>query len=218
MVNGDVVRKRLRNAGFTLIELLAAMAILSLLIGLALTMVSKARATGNENACQQQLRDIAGLMQLYVDTRRDGKWPKERGVKFLLTMVKDDYIRGDDLRKYVCPATNDDTRKTDSDPVGSGISDWDEIDSDCISYAGRDNIQFGIRKDRLSEEVIASDDNWYGGAGRPNHDGVTIIVYGDTHVGRIQTSQYKSELPEKQEWIPVGPESPDENLRKLVVD
>jgi len=204
--------------GFTLIELLAAMAILSLLIGLALTMVSKARATGNQNACALQLRDIAGVMQMYVDSRLEGRWPKQRGVRFLLTMVKDDYIRGDDLKKFACPGTNDDTRRTDGDPIGSGISDWNDIDPDCISYAGRDGEKFGIRKDRLSEEVIASDDNWYQGEGRPNHGGITNFVYADGHIGSVQTSKYKGELPEKQEWIPVGPDSPDENLKKLAVD
>jgi prepilin-type N-terminal cleavage/methylation domain-containing protein len=204
--------------GFTLIELLAAMAILSLLVGLALTMVAKARATANENACQQQLRDIAGLMQNWVDTRNQGRWPKERGVKFLLSMVKDDYLRGDALRKFACPGTDDTTSAPGDETVGSGLSKWDEIDPDCISYAGRDNVQFGLKKDRLDEEVIASDDNWYQGQGRSNHGGITNIVYADQHIGQIKTSKYKGELPEKQDWIPVGPESPDENLRKLAVD
>jgi prepilin-type N-terminal cleavage/methylation domain-containing protein/prepilin-type processing-associated H-X9-DG protein len=218
-MNRDVVRTRPRNAGFTLIELLAAMAILSLLIGLALTMVSKARATANENACQQQLRDIANLMQNWVDTRNQGRWPKERGIKFLLKMVQDDYLKGDALRKFACPGTDDSTSIAGDDTPGSGFKDWDSLDPDCISYAGRVNEgATALRKDRLDEEVIASDDNWQAGQGRPNHGGVTNIVYADGHIGQIKTSKYKSELPDKQEWLPVGPESPDENLRKLSVD
>ena len=211
---------RARRGGFTLIELLAAMAILSLLIGLALTMVSKARATGNKTACSLQLRDIAVVMQDYVDHRKDGKWPKERGIRFLLTVVKDDVIRGDDLKKFVCPATDDITARSESEAVGSGIKDWDDLDPECISYAGRDNTGANaLKKDRLSEEILASDDNWSGGAGRANHAGITNVVFADGHVATIETSKYKGELSDpEQDWLPVGPESPDENLRKLAVD
>jgi prepilin-type N-terminal cleavage/methylation domain-containing protein/prepilin-type processing-associated H-X9-DG protein len=216
MTNSSV---RARRGGFTLIELLAAMAILSLLIGLALTMVSKARATGNKTACSLQLRDIAVVMQDYVDHRKDGKWPKERGIKFLLTVVRDDVIRGEDLKKFACPGTDDITARSDSDPVGSGIKDWEDLDPECISYAGRDNVAFPLKKDRLSEEILASDDNMSAGAGRANHAGITNVVYADGHVGTIETSKYKGELPDpEQDWLPVGPESPDENLRKLAVD
>jgi prepilin-type N-terminal cleavage/methylation domain-containing protein/prepilin-type processing-associated H-X9-DG protein len=210
--------RRDRRAGFTLVELLAVMAILSLLVGLTLTIVSKARASGNANACRLQLRDIALNMQLYVDERRGGKWPKERGVKFLLTMVKDDFLKGDELKKFACPGTDDETRRNESDPVGAGISDWEDIDPDCISYGGRDNVTFPIRKDQLSQEIIASDDNWSGQGGRPNHGGITNIVFADGRVDTVDTSRYKAELPEKQEWLPVGPDSPDDNLKKLAVD
>ncbi len=213
----DAVERR--RAGFTLVELLAVMAILSLLVGLTLTIVSKARASGNLNACKLQLRDIALNLQLYVDERKGGKWPKERGIKFLLMMVKDGFLRGEDLKKFACPGTNDDTRRTEGEAAGSGISNWDELDPDCISYAGRDNTgQFALRKDRLSEEIIASDDNWQGGAGRANHGGITNIVFADGHTDIVETSKYSSDLAEGQEWLPVGPDSPDENLKKLVVD
>ena len=191
----NVARGRIRRAGFTLIELLAAMAILSLLIGLALTMVAKARATANENACHQQLRDIANLLQNWVDTRNQGRWPKESGIKFLLVMTKDDYLRGDALRKFACPGTDDTTSAPGDNTPGSGLSNWDDLNPDCISYAGRDNVQFPLRKDRLDEEVIASDDNWIAGAGRPNHGGVTNIVYADGHVGQVKTRTTRASCP-----------------------
>jgi len=207
-----------RSAGFTLVELLAVMAILALLVGMAIGIVSKAKATGNETACQQQLRDISLNLTTYVDQRRGGKWPKESGIRFLLLIVKEDYYRGDVLKNFVCPSTDDQTSRAESDPPHSGITDWEDLDPDCISYAGRDNANFGLRKDRLNEEVVACDDNWYQGAGRPNHDGVTIVVYGDGHIGKLNTSDYKGSLPEGQDWLPVGPESPDESLKKLQVD
>lgn len=208
-------RKCRRAAGFTLVEILAVIAILGLLAGLTLTVVTKARASANLRACQLQLQDMARTMQLYVDERCNGKWPHERGIKFLLKMAHDDYIRKDDLKKYVCPSTDDVTTAPGDDHIGSGFKDWDAIDPDCISYAGRDNLNCALKKDRASEEILASDDNWSHGAGRANHDGQLNIVYADGHVDTIQNSKYKTELPEGQDWLPVGPDSPDENLKKL---
>jgi prepilin-type N-terminal cleavage/methylation domain-containing protein/prepilin-type processing-associated H-X9-DG protein len=206
------------RAGFTLVELLAVMAILGLLVGLSLVGVNKFRAMGYETACKANLRSIATTMSNYVDSRCDGRWPKQRGPKFLLQMVRDDFVQDKELNVFLCPGTQDSTRKTDSDPPNSGIKNFEEIDPDCISYAGRDNVSFPLQKDRLSEEPVASDDNWTAGQGRANHSGATIVVYADGHVAVIQPSQYKSELPEKQKWIPVGPTSPDEDLRKLLVE
>ncbi len=214
------IRRARRHGGFTLVELLAAMAILSLLVGLSLTLVSKARATANENACQQQLRDIAGVLQGYVDNRCAGKWPKERGVKFLLTPVKAGYIEGEALKKYVCPGTDDETFDP-ADPtkkIGSGLTDWDNLNLDCISYAGRDNISFPLNKAKLDNEVIASDDNWATTGGRPNHGDIVNIVYADMHISVKKNADYKDLLPEGQEWLPVGPDSPDEDLKKLAFD
>ena len=51
-------------------------------------------------------------------------------MKFLLRMVKDDYIRGKDLEKFACPATDDLTSLPGDDTPGSGLSNWDEIDTD----------------------------------------------------------------------------------------
>ncbi len=212
--------RSLRRAGFTLVELLAAMAILSLLVGLSLTLVSKAKATANETACQQQLRDIALVLQTYVDNRREGRYPKENGIKFLLSMVKDGYIAGDALKKFACPGTEVETFDP-NDPdkkIGSGLTDWDNLNADCTSYAGRANKEFPIRKDKLDQEAIASDDNWYAGQGVPNHGDITFFVYADGHIGKALISNYKDELPEGQDWLPVGPDSPDENLKKLSID
>jgi len=213
------VRRR-RRGGFTLVELLAAMAILALLLGLSVTIVNKARAAGDETACSQQLRDIALTMQTWVDQRNNGKWPKERGIKFLLVPVKEGYITGEGLKKFACPGTNDETFDP-ADPtktVGSGLTDWDNLNPDCISYAGRDALASPIQRSRLENEALAADDNWEGQAGRSNHDGVVLMVYADGHVVKKDLADLKDQLPEGQEWLPVGPDSPDEDLKKLAFD
>lgn len=213
-------RRRRGAAGFTLVELLAAMAILALLAGLAITMIPKALAVRNETACTAQLRSIASTMSIWVDNRNNGKWPRERGIKFLLSMVKDGYVSGEGLRQFACQGTDDETIDPNdvTKTLGSGITDWDNLNPDCISYAGRDNVAFPIRKDKLDNEILASDDDWYGQAGRANHGDVVIIVYADAHVGKKKLNDYKDQLAEGQDWLPVGPDSPDEDLKKLAFD
>lgn len=210
-------RRARRRAGFTLVELLAAMAILSLLVGLSLTLISRARATANENACQQQLRDIAGILQNWVDTRNNGKWPKDAGPKLLLRPVKEGFISGEALKKFACPGTDDETYDPSdvTKTIGSGLTDWENINYDCISYAGRDMVEHFLRKDKLDNEILAADDDWYAGSGRPNHGDIVNIVFADGHISIKKLADYKDQLPEKQEWLPVGPDSPDEDLKKL---
>ena len=59
-----------------------------------------------------------------------------------------------------CPSTDDATNLPGDNIPSSGLKDFEAINPDCISYAGRDNKQYRIMKDRDNEEVIASDDNF----------------------------------------------------------
>jgi len=216
-MNRNIANSRgLRRAGFTLIELLAAIAILGLLLSLAVPMISKARASGNLTACRLNLHSLAGTLQLWVDERNKGNWPPEQGPKFLLVLVRDKEITGKDCKVFNCPGTDDVTYAADdsSHSDGSGFKDWDSIDKNCMSYAGRDNRNFRLNKNKLGEEAIASDDN----DGRPNHNTQTNIVYGDGRVESVDIKDYASELPENAQWIPVGPESPDPDLKKLLIE
>lgn len=207
--------RRTARAGFTLIELLAVIAILGLLMTLAVPLIGKARASANRNACQQNLRQIASNLQLCVDDRYKGNWPKERGIKFLLVMVRDGELSKNDYDIFRCPATGDVTSTADDPTPGSGFKDWENLDKNCISYAGRDGKTYPINKNKLSEEIIASDDNDRPGG---NHPHTTNIVFGDAHIGTVDIKDYKAELPENAEFVPVGPESPDPDLKKLLIE
>ncbi len=203
------------RAGFTLVEILAVIAILALLFSLAMPIVTRARAAGDVTACQSNLRNIALTLGTYVDTRRDGKWPKDRGVRLLLLLHQHGEIEGESLKTFVCPGTNDETWPPGREGEwGAGFEDWDDIATGCISYAGRDMENFPIRKDKLDQMVIAADDNEI----VPNHSHLTNLVYAD---GRVSKRDLK-DFPELEdlglEAIPVGPDSPDEELAKLLVD
>lgn len=206
--------RRTARAGFTLIELLAVIAILGLLMTLAMPLVSRAKASANLRACQSNLHNIAGSLSLWVEDRNKSNWPKEQGIKFLLVLVRDGEIGPKDMDVFRCPGTDDVTNTADDKAPGSGFKDWDNLDKTCISYAGRDNKNFPIKKGQLSEEVIASDDN----DNRANHPHVTNIVHADGHIGTVDIKDYKKDLPENADFIPVGPESPDPDLKKLLND
>ncbi len=203
-----------RRAGFTLIELLAVIAILGLLMSLAMPLISNARATANQNACGQQLRQIALNLQLWADTRNKGSFPQESGPRFLLVLVRDEQIslkEADSL--FRCPGTDDLTRSADDkDSPASGIKDFQNFDKNCISYAGRDNKNFRLNKNKLGEEAVASDDN----DGRANHKHVTNVVFADGKVETVDVKDFKAELPEGQDWVTVGPDSPSPDLKKLL--
>lgn len=210
-----MTQPRSSKQGFTLVEILAVIAILGLLFTLAVPMVTKAKASANRTACAQNLRNIALTLRTWVDGRNDGRWPKERGVKFLLLLAKEGEIEGESLKVFTCPGTNDATWPPELDGQwGAGWADWDDIDTSCISYAGRDGKNFTVIKDKEDQIVIASDDNEF----QPNHSMITNIVYADGRISQVDVADFADQLPEGTDRMPVGPDSPHEELRKLMVD
>ena len=61
---------------------------------------------------------------------------------------------------------------------------------------------------------MAADDNQFG----PNHNNVTQMVYFDGTQDFVDLIDYEDQLPEEAEFVPVGPDSPNEHLAKLLVD
>jgi prepilin-type processing-associated H-X9-DG protein len=200
---------------FIVIDLLAVLAILGLLALMTPPLVFKSKASSNVRACQSNLRQIAANLQLWADDRNHGAWPAERGIQFLLVLVRDGELGLRDLDIFCCPATDDSTESVDAAArrPGSGLADFAHLDARCISYAGRDGVRFPVNPKKLSEELIAADDN----DGRANHPRVTNVVYADSHVATIDVTDYKKELGGDAEWVPVGPESPDPDLRRLLI-
>jgi prepilin-type N-terminal cleavage/methylation domain-containing protein len=196
---------RSRASGFTLIEILAVMAILILLISLATPMITSAQEKGRVVACTQNARNIAVSMKSYVDLRKEGKWPKEAsGIKFLLILYKAKEVEGHNAKVFLCPGTQDENHG------GKDYDDWDNIDPNSISYAGRDTVNHPIQPNDLVKMAIVSDDN----QNRANHKHQTVVGYADGHTQVFDIDDYLSEIGELK-YIPVGPESPVPDLKDL---
>ena len=58
--------KTLRKAGFTLVEIMIVVAIIGLLAAIAIPNFIKARATSQQNACINNLRQIDGAISLWA--------------------------------------------------------------------------------------------------------------------------------------------------------
>jgi prepilin-type N-terminal cleavage/methylation domain-containing protein len=95
-----------RRRGFTLIELLVVIAIISVLIGLLLPAVQKAREAASRSACQNNLHQIALACHSYHDSY--GRLPSNGSVSFL-KMIAPYIEQGNNngsvpVKMYVCPS------------------------------------------------------------------------------------------------------------------
>lgn len=66
-----------KTHGFTLIELLVVIAVITVLMGLLVPALGRARAVAREVVCRGNLRQIHTAIQLYADSDRHGRYPLE---------------------------------------------------------------------------------------------------------------------------------------------
>ena len=81
-----------------------------------------------------------------MDLRRGGHWQKEpSGIKFLLALHKAREVEGYDDKMFLCPGTQDENHG------GKDYDDWDSLDPNSISYAGRDTQNYPIEVNELAK-------------------------------------------------------------------
>jgi len=207
--------------GFSLVEILVVITIIGILVTLVASVSGTLLDESRSTACSSNLRDIGQQMLLMkTQNRKRGKkaWPKQKGIRFLLELTKGGqkhgYVYGKATKVFICPGTDDVNTTDENSDSGSAYLDLNNLDSFSISYAGRNQVDFPIEKDKQKDDaILAADDN----EGRPNHKFHTNYVTVGPMVDLVDIRDYIDEYPEL-EYITVGPDSEVEMFTKLMVD
>ena len=207
------------RSGFTLIELLAVMAIILILITFLLPRITTAIDQGKVTACKANLIELS--RQLLVYDQKHGDLPKGSGVQFFAALIADGDLENtaENAKKMSCPAV-----KASGLPGLAQFDDakeWykhlDQVDGSYSAYAGRNMKQFPLRRYPGSgEDPLIADDN----DPEMNHPTTTCILWADGSVTTIELLELRKKglLTEDDKVLKVGPDSPDERLRKLSTD
>ena len=106
------MKESIKHKSFTLIELMVVMAIISILSGLILGGVLRARQVARRTACQSNLHQIGLGVQMYMDSN-DEVFPVACGLPSMAASLSEPEIRisevllpyaGNDVKLFKCPA------------------------------------------------------------------------------------------------------------------
>jgi prepilin-type N-terminal cleavage/methylation domain-containing protein/prepilin-type processing-associated H-X9-DG protein len=209
---------RLVRAGFTLIELLAVILIVSILVATLTPMVNDAIENAKVAGCAANLREIYKGLVLY--NTKYGGIPNQSGVKFFAALIAKGAMDNTktNAERLTCPAI-------DKSALALGEMEWQEwwtdlerVDGTYSAYAGRDLKIHPLRQGLSSSgrEPLVCDDN-HGGL---NHRTTTNVLYAD---GSVQTFEFKAlqdegKITKEETNLPVGADSPIEDLTKFSLD
>lgn len=184
--------KKRRRKGFTLVELLIVITIIGGLIAILTPVLWRALNKNNQMLCQNNLRQISMALFLYKD--RFGKWPQEKGPKFILSLWKTGIV--DQTRKnsrlFLCPGIPLDLEDNDE---GRAYDDWDNINSSMCGYACRDVEKYKIVTGKKSKKddpnypnlLIVSDDS----EDPLNHEFKINILLADGTIDEVDVSLFE---------------------------
>lgn len=210
-----------KRQGFTLIELLAVMAIIAILAAALVPQIPKFIDRANVTACRANMGELARNFELYKQ-RFGGDFPHESGIRFFLTLWRDDPNSHDDTyaKRFTCPGVKMSNMPSlrDVKPV-DWFNDWDALDSSFTAYAGRDMDKYPKLDIKPGNQAIVADDNELAATDKdplPNHTYTTVVLFADGSPREFDLIQLRKDgvLGPNQMLIP-GPDCPMEELRTL---
>ncbi len=208
----------LARGGFTLIEILAVIAIIGVLAAFLIPQIPAYINRSKVTACEANMRGIFGALMEYHT--RFGKLPPESGSKFIAAIISRKVWEGTaaNSKRLTCPGVEASALSSLSDRApGEWYTDLEQVDGQSTAYAGRDMEHHPLRKFPGSgKEVLVCDDN----DPEMNHTNETVVLYADGSVGRFDlvTLEEQGILEKDAVVLPVGPASPLEELRKVILE
>lgn len=205
---------RAARAGFTLVELLAVILIIGILAVALLPKIGAAVDSARVTACKKNMESIYQGFIIYQ--QKYGKPPSTSGVRFFAELISMKVWEDtkSSSEKLNCPAVPNPPGTADIEK-SQWYVDLAPIDGSWSSYAGRDNVQYPLKKFMSGKEPLVADDN----DGGMNHDTATVVLYGDGTAQSFETAILEQEGKlQKDEVLLVGPGSQVDDLKKLSLD
>jgi prepilin-type N-terminal cleavage/methylation domain-containing protein len=205
------------RAGFTLIELLAVILIIGILAFFLVPKIPEVIDGARVTACKQNMLEIQKGFLMYK-TKFD-RAPRGTGVKFFAELIASGTWDNDksSAKRLICPAVDVGFLTGIADkPEEEWFKDLTLVDGTCSSYAGRDCAQYPFKTfPPPGGEALIADDN-QGEA--PNHRTATVVYYGRGVDTIEKRDLVAAGLITDEQWLEVGPNSPQEDLQKLSLD
>jgi prepilin-type N-terminal cleavage/methylation domain-containing protein/prepilin-type processing-associated H-X9-DG protein len=166
------------RSAFTLVELLVVIGIVSLLSGILVPVVGKARAHARRGACRSQLHGVGMALRMYVDENRNlmpvaAQVPSQEPNLPSITEVLLPYLK--DGEAMHCPADRGESY-FEKEGTSYEYPHW-------LRGRAVDRSFLGKRWGETSTPVLFDFGPFHDRAGRP---GAMNFLFGDGHVGPLQ--------------------------------